>query len=81
MYVLLDIEQTIWAHLEMFVEFNFALKASNFIAIIIYIHTSFSGAPRGAFQQPVYNKCKVRWSRVLARPLQAVYNVFFCLRH
>ena len=22
-------------------------------------HTSFSGAPRGAFQQPVYNKCKV----------------------
>ena len=32
-------------------------------------HTSFSGAPRGAFQQPVYNKCKVRWLRVLARPL------------
>ena len=25
-----------------------------------YIHT-FSGAPPGAFQQPVYNKCKVRW--------------------
>ena len=46
-----------------------------------YIHTSyiihhFSGAPRGAFQQPVYNKCKVRWLRVLARPLQAVHNVF-----
>ena len=40
-------------------------------------HTSFSGAPRGAFQQPVYNKCKVRWLRVLARPLQAVHNVFF----
>ena len=40
----------------------------------------FSGAPRGAFQQPVYNKCKVRWLRVLARPLQAVHNVF-CLRH
>ena len=36
----------------------------------------FSGAPRGAFQQPVYNKCKVRWLRVLARPLQAVHNVF-----
>ena len=37
-----------------------------------YIHTfihTFSGAPRGAFQQPVYNKCKVRWLRVLARPL------------
>ena len=44
------------------------------------IHTSihhFSGAPRGAFQQPVYNKCKVRWLRVLARPLQAVHKVFF----
>ena len=40
------------------------------------IHTSFSGAPRGAFQQPVYNKCKFRWLRVLARPLQAVHNVF-----
>ena len=25
-----------------------------------YIH-HFSGAPRGAFQQPVYNKYKVRW--------------------
>ena len=37
----------------------------------IIIH-HFSGAPRGAFQQPVYNKCKVRWLRVLARPLQAV---------
>ena len=35
-----------------------------------------SGAPRGTFQQPVYNKCKVRWLRVLARPLQAVYNGF-----
>ena len=46
-----------------------------------YIHTSFSDAPRRAFQQPVYNKCKVRWLRVLARPLQAVHNVFFCLRH
>ena len=46
----------------------------------LYIHTyiihHFSGAPRGAFQQPVYNKCKVRWLRVLARPLQAVHNVF-----
>ena len=40
-----------------------------------YIH-HFSGAPRGAFQQPVYNKCKVRWLRVLARSLQAVHNVF-----
>ena len=44
------------------------------------IHTSyihhFSGAPRGAFQQPVYNKCKVWWLRVLARPLQAVHHVF-----
>ena len=40
-----------------------------------YIH-NFSGAPRGAFQQPVYNKCKVRGLRVLARPLQAVHNVF-----
>ena len=39
-------------------------------------HTSFSGAPRGAFQQPVYNKCNVPWLRVLARPLQAVHNVF-----
>ena len=38
--------------------------------------TSFSGAPRGAFQQPVYNKCKVPWLRVLARPLQAVHNGF-----
>ena len=36
----------------------------------------FSGAPRGAFQQPVYNKCKVPWLRVLARPLQAVHNGF-----
>ena len=44
---------------------------------INYIHhTSFSGAPRGAFQQPVYNKCKVLWLRVLARPLQAVHNGF-----
>ena len=42
-----------------------------------YIIHHFSGAPRGAFQQPVYNKCKVRWLRVLARPLQAVHNVFF----
>ena len=43
------------------------------------IHTNihhFSGAPRRAFQQPVYNKYKVRWLRVLARPLQAVHNVF-----
>ena len=39
-------------------------------------HTSFSGAPRRAFQQPVYNKCKVSWLRVLARPLQAVHNGF-----
>ena len=38
--------------------------------------SSFSGAPRGAFQQPVYNKCKVPWLRVLARPLQAVHNGF-----
>ena len=43
-------------------------------------HTSFSGAPRGAFKQPVYNKYKVRWLKVLARPLQAVHNGF-CLRH
>ena len=41
-----------------------------------YIIHHFSGAPRGAFQQPVYNKYKVRWLRVLARPLQAVHNVF-----
>ena len=47
---------------------------------ISYIH-HFSGAPRGAFQQPVYNKYKVRWLRVLARPLQAVHNGYFCLRH
>ena len=46
------------------------------IKIAIYIIHHFSGAPRGAFQQPVYNKCKVRWLRVLARPLQAVHNVF-----
>ena len=43
---------------------------------LTYIHHHFSGAPRGAFQQPVYNKCKVRWLRVLARPLKAVHNVF-----
>ena len=43
---------------------------------MVAIHTSFSGAPRGAFQQPVYNKCKVPWLRVLARPLQAVHNGF-----
>ena len=42
-----------------------------------HIMHHFSGAPRGAFQQPVYNKCKVRWLRVLARPLQAVQNVSF----
>ena len=50
---------------------------SHFMIIInftITIHTSFSAAPRGAFQQPVYNKCKVRWLRVSARPLQAVHN-------
>ena len=41
-----------------------------------YIH-HFSGAPRRAFQQPVYNKCKVRWLRVFASSLQAVHNVFF----
>ena len=41
-----------------------------------YIIHHFSGAPRGAFQQPIYNKCKVRWLRVVARPLQAVHNVF-----
>ena len=40
------------------------------------IHTSFSGAPCGAFQQPIYNKCKVLWLRVLARPLLAVHNGF-----
>ena len=45
------------------------------IVIHTYVH-HFSGAPRGAFQQPDYNKCKVRWLRVLARPLQAVHNVF-----
>ena len=34
-----------------------------------YIH-HFSGAPRGAFQQPVYSKWNVRWLRVLvSRPL------------
>ena len=49
------------------------------VPTISYIH-HFSGAPRGAFQQPVYSKYKVRWLRVLARPLQAVHNVF-CLRH
>ena len=41
-----------------------------------YIIHHFSGAPRGAFQQPAYNKCKVRWLRVSARPLQAVHNAF-----
>ena len=44
--------------------------------LVSYIIHHFSGAPRGAFQQPVYNKYKVRWLRVLARPLQAVHNVF-----
>ena len=39
-----------------------------------------SGAPRGAFQQPVNNKHKVRWLRILARPLAAVHNDF-CLRN
>ena len=42
------------------------------LALLNRIHTfihSFSGAPCGAFQQPVYNKCKVRKLRVLARPL------------
>ena len=39
-------------------------------------HTSFSGAPCGAFQQPVYHKCKVPWLWVSARPLQAVHNGF-----
>ena len=51
-------------------------KAKYFYVIHTYIHTSFSGAPRGAFQQPVYNKCKVPWLKVLARPLQAVHNGF-----
>ena len=37
-------------------------------SILIYIHT-FSAAPCGAFQQPVYNKIKVLWLRVLAGPL------------
>ena len=47
-----------------------------YFRFIYYIIHHFSGAPRGAFQQPVYNKCKVRWLRVLAIPLQAVHNVF-----
>ena len=38
-----------------------------------YIQT-FPGAPPGAFQQPVYNKFKVRWLRILARPLKAVHS-------
>ena len=52
---------------------NFVLQKAQYDAAVHH----FSGAPRGAFQQPVYNKCKVRWLRVLARPLQAVHNVFF----
>ena len=58
----------------------FILMSFRFLSMVKkrrYIHTSFSGAPRGAFQQPVYNKCKVRWLRVSARPLQAVHKVFF----
>ena len=42
------------------------------LALLNRIHTfihSFSGAPCGAFQQPIHNKCKVRQLRVLARPL------------
>ena len=41
----------------------------------IYIHT-FLGAPRGAFRQPIYSKCKLRWLKVLVKQLQAVHNVF-----
>ena len=52
-----------------------ALEATASYPVPYIIH-HFSGAPRGAFQQPVYNKYKVRWLRVLARPLQAVHNVF-----
>ena len=33
------------------------------------VRTYIFSAPRRAFQQPVYNKCKVRRLRVLARPL------------
>ena len=42
---------------------------------IIYIH--FQVLPMGLFS----NLLKVRWLRVLARLLQVVHNVFFCLRH
>ena len=52
------------------------LNVRQVVTIHTYIHTSFSGAPLGAFQQPVYNKCKVPWLRVLARLLQAVHNGF-----
>ena len=55
--------------------FMFAGTVASFLLDSYIIH-HFSGAPCGAFQQPVYNKCKVRWLRVLARPLQAVHNVF-----
>ena len=40
-----------------------------------YPTSSFRCSPRG-FSATCYNKYKVRWLRVLARPLQVVHNVF-----
>ena len=40
---------------------------TSYANIHTYIH--FQVLPRGAFQQPVYNKCKARRLRVSARPL------------
>ena len=61
---------------EIFSKYRMTSMNFLFAQFTSYIIHHFSGAPRGAFQQPVYNKYKVRWLRVLARPLQAVHIVF-----
>ena len=43
---------------------------------VTYIHTSFQVLPAGLFSNLFTYECKVRWLRVLARPLQAVHNGF-----
>ena len=84
----IDWKSTMWFNLveNLFLLFSTGVELNKLdnvwrvLSIHTYIHHSihhFSGAPHGAFQQPVFNKCKVPWLRVLARPLQAVHNVFF----